>query len=139
MDIQNSEAKIALTLDEQPDLKDINRYYINDGGAFFLAADNNAVIGTIGLMLKDNKCAVLKKFFVKSEYRSRKIGLQLYMRLLEFAEGNNIKHIILDTPSVAKKSHKFYERAGFYKIQKSQLPVDYTYPDRKSILYMLDL
>lgn len=94
---------------------------------------------TIVLMLKDNKCAVLKKFFVKSEYRSRKIGLQLYMRLLEFAEGNNIKHIILDTPSVAKKSHKFYERAGFYKIQKSQLPVDYTYPDRKSILYMLDL
>lgn len=41
LDIQNSEAKIALTLDEQPDLKDINRYYINDGGAFFLAADNN--------------------------------------------------------------------------------------------------
>ncbi len=139
LDIQNNEAKIALSLDEQPDLKDINEHYVNSGGVFFLAVDDDIVIGTIGLMLRENNCAVLKKFFVKSRYREQKIGLQLYLRLLDYANHHAVEHIILDTPSVAKASHRFYERAGFYKIQKYQLPISYAYPDRKSILYMLDL
>ena len=56
-----------------------------------------------------------------------------------FAQEKGVKHIILDTPSVAVVSHRFYERAGFKKISKDELPVDYTYPDRNSFLYMLDL
>ena len=47
--------------------------------------------------------------------------------------------IILDTPSVAHASHRFYEKSGFCRIDKSELPVPYSYPDRKSILYMLEL
>ena len=38
-------------------------------------------------------------------------------------------------PSVARVSHRFYEKAGFYKIAKNQLPISYIYPDRDSILY----
>lgn len=52
---------------------------------------------------------------------------------------NEIISLILDTPSVAKVSHKFYEKAGFRKIDKAQLPIEYAYPDRDSLLYMLDL
>ncbi len=37
LDIQNNESGINLSLDEQPDLKDIEGCYINNGGAFFLA------------------------------------------------------------------------------------------------------
>ena len=62
-------------------------------------------------MVKENACAVMKKFFV----------------------------IILDTPSVAHTSHRFYERAGFYQISTEELPVPYTYPDRDCLLYMLDI
>ena len=139
LDIQNNEAKINLSLDEQPDLKDINNYYIKNGGVFFLAVDNGNVAGTIGLMMRENNCAILKKFFVKSEYRSKKIGLRLYLRLLEFAKKSGVKYIVLDTPSVAKASHKFYERAGFCRVEKTQLPIDYDYPDRKSFLYILSI
>lgn len=39
----------------------------------------------------------------------------------------------------SKNLHRFYEKAGFYKINKTQLPVPYTFPDRESILYILDL
>lgn len=35
--------------------------------------------------------------------------------------------------------HKFYEKAGFRKISVMELPVSYSYPDRDSLLYMLDL
>ena len=137
--IQNREAKINLSLEEQPDLKDISASYQKTGGEFWLAYDNNHVIGTIGLLYKDNNCGILKKFFVFSLYRSQKIGLKLYQKLLMFAQEKGVKHIILDTPSVAVVSHRFYERAGFKKISKDELPVDYTYPDRNSFLYMLDL
>ena len=46
---------------------------------------------------------------------------------------------LLDTPSVAHASHKFYERAGFHRIDTTDLPIAYSYPDRDSFLYMLDL
>ena len=117
----------------------INLSYQQSGGEFWIALSNGNVTGTIGLMLRENHCAVLKKFFVSKEYRSQKIGLALYKELIRFAEKAGVRHIILDTPSVAKVSHKFYEKAGFRKIDKAQLPIEYVYPDRDSLLYMLDL
>lgn len=139
LDIQNNEAKIGLSLQEQPDLLDIRRSYQQDGGQFWIALDDEQVIGTIGLMIKERHCAALKKFFVKKEFRSRKVGLALYENLLEYAGKQDVRHIILDTPSVARVSHRFYEKAGFRKIVPDELPVAYSYPDRDSFLYMLDL
>ena len=48
--IQNDEAKINLSLEEQPDLLDIPVYYEKDGGEFWLAIENGTVIGTLALM-----------------------------------------------------------------------------------------
>ena len=139
LSIQNKEAKINLSLEEQPDLKDIKRYYQQGGGEFWIAKFGKEVIGTIGLMVKENNCAVLKKFFVRAKYRSQKVGLALYKELYAYALKLNVRHIILDTPSVASASHRFYEKAGFHKTDSKHLPIPYTYPDRDSILYILDL
>lgn len=88
---------------------------------------------------KQNKCAVMKKFFVKKELRSQKIALALYNMLIEYAKEKYIEHIILDTPSVAAASHRFYEKAGFKRIESQELPVPYGFPDGDSLLYMLDI
>lgn len=137
--IQNNEAKINLSLEEQPDLKNIKSYYQGSGGEFWIARSNDKVIGTLGLILRENNCAVMKKFFVDSAYRSQKVGLALYKKLLAFAILMEVHHIILDTPSVATASHKFYENAGFYKTDLEHLHIPYKYPDHNSILYVLDL
>lgn len=108
LSIQNNEAKIGLSLAEQPDLLNICQYYQQSGGEFWIALCDGNVIGTIGLMLKEQNCAVMKKFFVKKEYRSQKVGLALYQEVLKYAEA-------------------------------AELPVAYSFPDRDSILYMLDL
>ena len=97
------------------------------------------MIGTIGLMRKEKNCAVLKKFFVKKAFRSQKVGLALYQKLLDYAERAGVRQIFLDTPAVAHASHRFYERAGFRRIRAEELPVPYTYPDRDSLLYLRDL
>lgn len=137
LDIQNNEAGIGISIEEQPDLLDIASAYLSNGG-FWVALEGGNVIGTIGLMIKRN-CGILKKFFVKADYRSCHIGLSLYNCLLEFAIANSLPHIILDTPSVATKSHKFYEKAGFHTVTKDTLPIEYNFPDRNSLLYQLDL
>lgn len=139
LSIQNNEAEIGLSLEEQPDLIDISRSYQQSGGEFWIALSDNKVIGTIGLIVRENHCAILKKFFVEKAFRSQKVGLSLYNELLKYAVSKNIHHIILDTPAVARTSHIFYEKAGFRKISAAELPVEYSYPDRDSILYMLNL
>lgn len=139
LSIQNDEAGIGLSLQEQPDLLDIERHYLQGGGGFWVALQNDRVIGTIGLMMRERQCAILKKFFVKREFRAQKVGLALYNVLLERARDAGVQHILLDTPSVAHASHRFYERAGFHRIGREELPVLYSYPDRDSMLYMLNL
>ena len=139
LSIQNDEAKIDLPLAEQPDLLNIHHSYQQNGGEFWVALCGGKVIGTVGLMLREHHCAILKKFFVQKEFRSRKVGLALYNELLKFAESSGVRHIILDTPSVAHESHEFYDKAGFRLIKISELPIPYSFPDRASLLYMLDL
>ena len=63
--IQNEEAKINLSLEEQPDLLDIPNFYQKDGGEFWLAVEDNVVIGTLALMNKGNGNGVLKKRLCK--------------------------------------------------------------------------
>ena len=139
LSIQNDENKLGLSLQEQQDLLNIHGSYQAKGGEFWIAFSQGKVIGTIGLIMKANHCAVLKKFFVDAAVRSHGVGAALYQKLLAFAKNAGIEHIILDTPSIAHAAHRFYEHAGFYQIQTEQLPVPYTYPDRDCILYMLDL
>ena len=139
LDIENNESKINLSLEEQPDLMDIPGTFLNSGGNFWVAVDQDTVVGTIGLAMKENNCGVLKKFFVRADWRGKKLGLALYETLLEYAKSHHMQSIILDTPSVAKAAHRFYERAGFQKVTAAELPVPYAYPDRDCILYLLTL
>ena len=140
--IQNIENRIDLSLEEQPDLNDIHASYIANGGGFWVALDDNdTVIGTIGLQIKENRCGVLKKLFVEQKYRGREIGLsaQLFEHLLDHAISSNLSTIILDTPASAKRSHSFYKKMGFVEVTLDQLPIPYTFPDRNSYLLLKKL
>ena len=65
------------------------------------------------MQLKENHCAVMKRFFVDIHYRLQKIGLSLYQKMLSFAKEKDVRPIILDTSSVAHALHRFYETVGF--------------------------
>ncbi|MCM1494894.1 MAG: GNAT family N-acetyltransferase [Bacteroides sp.] len=137
--IQNDEAKINLSLEEQPDLLDIPNCYEKDGGEFWLALEGDRVIGTLALMNKGNGNGVLKKGFVNKAYRKQGVLTELYGVLLDYAKKNNIKQLMFDTPSVAVNCHRFFEREGYVRIQKREQPFEYDYPDRDSYLYLLKL
>lgn len=140
--VQNNEFQLNISIDEQPDILDIQVNYLNDGGNFWVALNEKSeVIGTIGLQKKTEECFILKKFFVYSDYRGVEfsIGQGLFDKLLEYAQQQGAKAIFLDTPSIAKRSHQFYKRNGFKLINEDDLPISYDYPDRNSLLYRLDL
>lgn len=137
--IQNNEAKINLSLEEQPDLSDIPAAYEKNGGQFWIAVDNDIVIGTLALMNKGHGNGILKKGFVKKEYRKQGILTKLYDRLIDYAKENHYKQLMFDTPSVAANCHDFFEKRGYVRINKEEQPFEYEYPDRNSYLYLLRL
>lgn len=139
--IQNVEAGIALSLEEQPDLLAIEQAYVEPGGGFWVALDERGeVAGTIGLQVRQGH-GIMKKFFVREDARGREVGLSagLYGALLEHARSAGLRSIILDTPSVAERSHAFYHRAGFREVAAADLPFDYRFPNRDSLVFQLDL
>ena len=140
--VQNVEYGVGISVRERPDIMDIQSSYINNGGNLWIALnDNGEVVGSIGLQKKTNEVAVLKKFFVYKDYRGKEVGLGigLYEALLDFAKKQGFYKVILDTPSKATRSHSFYKKVGFKKIDKEDLPIKYDYPDRNSLLFELGL
>lgn len=77
--IQNNEAKINLSLEEQPDLLDITTCYEKDGGEFWLAVEGDTLIGTLALMNKGNGNAVLKRALSERTIEN-KVFLASFMR-----------------------------------------------------------
>jgi N-acetylglutamate synthase-like GNAT family acetyltransferase len=142
LNVQNVEYGVGISVEEQPDILDIQSNYIKDGGNFWVALnDKGEVVGSIGLQKKNNEVAVLKKFFVYEAYRGKEfgIGARLYETLIDFAQKHKFSKVILDTPSKATRSHSFYKKAGFNEITKENLPIQYDYADRDSLIFELDL
>ena len=140
--IQNDEFKLGLGLDDQPSLRDIEANFLQAGGGFWVAVDAaGKLVGSIGLKRKRSDCAVLRSFFVAQDWRGRERGCArlLYAALLGFARAQRIRHILLDTPAVATQAQRFYRAAGFVQVTAAQLPVPHSYPDRDSLLFLLEL
>lgn len=67
--IQQTEFNIPITLDAQPDLRDIPGFYQQDNGNFWVALDDGKVVGTVALLDIGNSQAALRKMFVSVTHR----------------------------------------------------------------------
>lgn len=138
---QNDGTRPLVSVDDQPDLLNIVGEYINKGGNFWLAKDNERLIGTIGIMPYNDEIAVLKKFFVYEDYQGKPyhIGRKLYNELLDFAKEKGYTTILLDTPSNTERAHRFYEKAGFQKVLEEELPIQFSHPYKDCDFFLLKL
>lgn len=138
---QNDGTRPLVSIEDQPELLSIHDKYIAPGGCFWIAQNNNTVVGSIGLLNCGNGIGVLKKFFVYEPYRGAPfhMGQRLYAELLSFAKQNHFKKLVLDTPKNTHRAHKFYEKAGFQKISQEELPVLYDYPYKENDFFLLTL
>lgn len=110
--LQNYDNQVDLSLEEQLDMNAIEDYYMETGGNFWLVVtDDDMVVGTIGLLVKE-QVGVLKKFFVHQDFRGREKGVSvmLYQALVAECQEKGVTSIVLDTPSKCYAAHRFYEK-----------------------------
>jgi N-acetylglutamate synthase-like GNAT family acetyltransferase len=122
--IQAGEFSIPITLDEQPDLFDIDGFYRNGKGDFWVATEEGKVIGTVALRDIGNAQGALRKMFVHPDYRGSQHGVAraLLNRLLEESRNRGFREIFLGTTEKFRAAHRFYEKNGFELIAPEELP-----------------
>jgi len=109
------------------------------GNQFWVAVQNDELIGTIGVMLKKDHSAVVKSLFVAKEYRGTEVASLLLTKLVEHCKKKKVQHIYLGTMSQMKAAHRFYEKNGFIRIEETDVPLDLGMNPVDDVFYRLDL
>ena len=120
----------------RPDLHKIPEIYQRGKSNFWIAVDNNIVVGTIALSDYGEDGGYLERFYVAKELRRQGLGSKLFSTLLEFAKNNGYKEIFLSTQEDRTAAKSFYIKNGFKRIEF--LPKDFSHAGDE-IFYKLEL
>ena len=122
--IQKTEFRVANIQDEQLGLLDINNYYSNGASGFWVAVTSDKIVGTIALLDITGKAAALQKMFVAFHCRGAVSGvsIKLLTHLFQKAQTRGVQDIFLGTTAALSAAHRFYEKHGFVRYSKTDLP-----------------
>lgn len=139
--IQQTEFSIPITLDVQPDLRDIPGFYQCGDGNFWVAVDAGTVVGTLALLDIGNHQAALRKMFIASSYRGPEHGVarKLLQTLLVWCRAQGVREIFLGTTAKFLAAHRFYEKNGFCEVAGETLPKSFPVMAVDSKFYRLSL
>ena len=127
LNIQNNEFNVPVTINDQKDLLDIENFYIKMNGNFWVAIDDEKLIGTIALIDIDNCQCALRKMFVHKDYRGKEkgVGQLLLDTLIDWCKQKSITEIYLGTVAQLHAAKRFYVKNGFEKLDKKALPENF--------------
>jgi N-acetylglutamate synthase-like GNAT family acetyltransferase len=97
------------------------------GRRYWVALDQDKVIGTIGIVLLKNNTACVKSMFLQKDYRGggRQIAQRLLVTALNHARQLAAERIFLGTMIQFKAAYAFYIKHGFELIREEELPADF--------------
>jgi putative acetyltransferase len=124
LNIQQNEFQVPITINDQPDLLMIPEFYFKGNGHFWVAIEDEKVVGTIALIDCGDGVGTIRKMFVKAEFRGKEygVGQNLLETLETWATNHDINHLYLGTVEKLKAAMRFYERNGYTSIAKENLP-----------------
>lgn len=139
--IQQKEFNVPITIEDQPDLMQIEDFYFSNGGSFWGAFIDGELVGTIALVKFDKKAAAIRKMFVKKEFRGKEYGIaqKLLETLITYCQKNGIDEVYLGTVSILEAALRFYERNHFIRIEKEQLPLKFPLMTADNVFCFLNL
>ncbi|MET3878568.1 GNAT family N-acetyltransferase [Chitinophaga sp. OAE865] len=139
--IQQKEFNVPVTIEDQPDLFDIETNYHNTGGGFWGGFVNGELAGTIALISIGHNAGAIRKMFVKKEFRGKDtgIGQQLLEELISYCRSAGIKDLYLGTVDKLAAARRFYERNHFKEIRKTDLPSYFPLMNADNVFYHLHI
>jgi GNAT superfamily N-acetyltransferase len=139
--IQQGEFNVPVTLDAQPDLLQLDEVYHGSGGGFWGARYNGQLVGTIGLIAFDGPAGAIRKMFVRKEFRGKELGIaqRLLDTLIAYSRQQGLQALYLGTVPKLEAAIRFYERNGFHRKQKQDLPPAFPVMAVDTVFYYLDL
>ena len=139
--IQREEFGFDIDLERQPDLSAIPAYYQQGAGNFWVALDQDQVVGTIALKDIGQHGVALRKMFVATEYRGSALGVasKLLHAALDWAKQHAVQSVFLGTTDKFRAAHRFYEKHGFALIDKTLLPASFPFMPVDTRFYQLNL
>lgn len=94
------------------DLDDINKYYIESGGIFYVLEIDDKIVGTIAV-IKKGSTAELKRWYVDKIFQGKGYGSKLLDKAMLFCKINRINKIEFETNKKFLKAHSLYKKRGF--------------------------
>lgn len=101
------------------DLDDPKKYYIDQGGMFYVLEIDGKVVGTIGVINK-GKIAELKRWYVDKDYQGKGYGSQLLDKAILYCKEKGFKKIEFETNKKFTKAHLLYKKRGFKTIKEDE-------------------
>lgn len=137
LNIQNNEFGIPVTIEQQKDLLIIPSFYQQQKGNFWIALDEDKVVGTIALIDIGNKQTALRKMFVHKDYRGKEkaVAALLLQKVNDWCKEKDINEIYLGTVEVLKAAQRFYEKNDYVRIEKKELPVKFPVMEVDTVFY----
>ena len=139
--IQQIEFGVPITLEDQPDLMDIESNYHATGGNFWAAFQDGKVVGTIALISIGDENGVIRKMFVSKDFRGKEFGIaqNLLNGLITYSKARGITDLYLGTVDILKAAIRFYERNGFVALEKQDLPSAFPIMSADNVFYHLEI
>lgn len=108
---------------------------------YWVATHNGKVIGTVAIIVLENRSGVLKMMFVSKAYRGKEYGVSqlLFETARDWCKKEKIGSIFLGTMNQFKAAHRFYEKNNFTKIGRSDLPLGFPNNPLDDVFYKSDL
>jgi len=86
---------------------------------FFVAIDNNAISGVIG-MDKYGQAGLLRSAIVRKDYRNTGVASALVNHLFEHAKSRGIQSLYL----ITNTAEEYFKKKGFEKISRNDVPAE---------------
>lgn len=139
--IQQIEFNVPVRLEDQPDLQDIETCYRDTGGGMWGAFAEDRLVGTIALIATGHNAGAIRKMFVRKEYRGKEWGIahRLLQVLLAYSAQKQITDLYLGTVEQLKAACRFYEKNGFHRIDKTDLPAYFPLMGVDTVFYHVHL
>jgi putative acetyltransferase len=98
----------------------IEEYYFAREGQGFWVADEDRVVGMVGVERQAEDCAELRRMAVEKAHRRKGIGRELLAAAEAFCRDCGYRRLVLSTSELQVAAARLYESSGYRRVREEQ-------------------